>query len=64
VLDQDLPGWPFFVLLECGTSDTDVVLGKEGLVEWFRRVDVDEFSLFDISPNEFWQSAIAQRAGI
>jgi hypothetical protein len=64
VLDQNLPGWAFFILLECGTSDTNIVLGKKGRVEWFRRVDVDKLGLFDISPNEFWQSASVRQAGI
>jgi hypothetical protein len=40
-------------LLERSASDTDIVFVKDGLIEWFRWVNWDEFGFLDISPYEF-----------
>lgn len=50
VLDEHLPRRQVFVLLQGGTGDANVVVAEQGWVERFRRVDGDNFGLFDVSP--------------
>lgn len=52
VLDEIGDGRKRVILLECRTSDTNIILAEQGLVKGLRGVDRDNIGLIDVTPNQ------------